>query len=93
LRGGKYNAEAVLDLHGMTIPQAKSALQQFIDQCHQDQIRHVLIIHGKGKPFTKPIIKNKLNHWLREIADVLAFSSAQIRHGSTGAVYVLLKRP
>jgi DNA-nicking Smr family endonuclease len=91
LRTGKYNAEATLDLHGLTSDEAKLTLQQFVAYCQQDALRYVLIIHGKGKRLSKPIIKNKLNHWLREMKEVLAFCSAAQKDGSTGAVYVVLK--
>lgn len=92
LRTGQYNIEATLDLHGMTAEEAKQSLQLFLVNCLQHRLRHVLIIHGKGRSNTKPILKNKLNHWLREIEDVLAFYSAIAKDGSTGALYVLLRR-
>lgn len=92
LRKGQYNVQAKLDLHGMTVNQARLAVEQFIYACLTEQIRSILIVHGKGHPNKAPILKNKLNHWLREIKMVLAFCSASIPHGSSGAMYVLLKR-
>lgn len=92
LRRGQYNIEATLDLHGMTADEAKSSLSQFLAACKRNGIRHVLIIHGKGRSNSKPILKNKLNHWLRQTNDVLAFSSAIAKDGSSGALYVLLRR-
>lgn len=91
LRNGKYNVEATLDLHGKTVIEARQVLAQFLLGCKQHGIRHVLIIHGKGSHNAKPILKNKLNHWLRQTEQVLAFSSATIRDGRSGALYVLLK--
>ncbi len=91
LRKGQYNIEAVLDLHGMTTNEAKAAVSKFLQQCLQDSIRVVLIIHGKGRG-TQPILKNKINQWLRGIKEVLAFCTASTTHGSRGAIYVLLKR-
>jgi DNA-nicking Smr family endonuclease len=90
LRKGQYNVEAVLDLHGMTINDAKTAVNKFLRQCINDNIRVVLIIHGKGRG-KQPILKNKLNHWLRGLTAVLAFCSASSSHGSRGAMYVLLR--
>jgi DNA-nicking Smr family endonuclease len=93
LRKGQYNVEAILDLHGFIIEEARSAVDNFLQQCLQERIRVVLIIHGKGYHSSQqPILKNKLNHWLRELPSVLAFCSAAPRHGSRGAIYVLLKR-
>ncbi len=92
LRLGQYNIEAKLDLHGQTVEQAKESLARFLVHCQQTGIRYVLIIHGKGRGHLKPILKNKLNHWLREANPVLAFSSAVAKDGSRGALYVLLRR-
>ncbi len=92
LRQGKYNAEAILDLHGMTIENARISLSQFIIKCRKKGVRHVLIIHGKGRANKKPILKNKLNHWLRQSPDILAFSTATKKDGAGGAMYVFLRR-
>jgi len=39
-----------------------------------------------------PVLKIKVNSWLRQKAQVLAFCSARPQDGDTGAVYVLLKK-
>jgi DNA-nicking Smr family endonuclease len=92
LRKGQYNVEAKLDLHGMTTEKARIALNQFLMRCLHKKMRVVLVIHGKGHPGQAPILKNKLNHWLRETDVVLAFCSAASIHGNRGATYILLKR-
>lgn len=92
LRKGQYNVQATLDLHGFIVDDAKEAVDEFLQQCLQDSIRVALIIHGKGHHSEMPVLKNKLNHWLRELSSVLAFCSATTIHGSRGAIYVLLKR-
>lgn len=91
LRKGQYNVEAILDLHGMSVDEARIAVESFLQQCLRKEIRVALIIHGKGHHSPLPILKNKLNQWLREIYIVLAFCSAAPGHGSRGAIYVLLK--
>lgn len=91
LRKGQYNVEATLDLHGMTVDNAKHAVQQFLQGCIQHDIRVAVVIHGKGKN-NMAILKNKLNQWLRDVHVVLAFCSATSLHGRHGAIYVLLKR-
>jgi DNA-nicking Smr family endonuclease len=91
LRNGKYNIESILDLHGQTVVEARQSLSQFLLTCQRKGVRHILIIHGKGHS-DKPILKNKLNHWLRQTEQVLAFSSATARQGRGGALYVLLKK-
>ncbi|MDH5358791.1 MAG: Smr/MutS family protein [Gammaproteobacteria bacterium] len=94
LRNGHIHIEAELDLHGMTIAVAHDALARFIHDCKRYQIRCARVIHGKGwgSKHNKPILKTKLNGWLQQTEDVLAFCSAPIEDGGTGAVYVLLRR-
>lgn len=92
LRKGQYNVEAILDLHGKSAEEAKFAVEKFLQQCLDRDLRVVLIIHGKSRHSEMPILKNKLNHWLRGINQVLAFCSASPLHGSRGAIYILLKR-
>ena len=94
LRRGQFNIEAELDLHGMTVVVARNALSDFLKKCSLRSQRCVRIIHGKGlgSKNRQPVIKNKLNHWLRQRDDVLAFCSARQIDGGTGAIYLLLKR-
>lgn len=92
LRRSQYNVDAMLDLHGMTAAKASQAVSLFLRQCIAEELQVVLIIHGKGRGQQMPVLKNKLNHWLREIANVLAFCSATPSHGHRGALYVLLKK-
>lgn len=93
-RLGQIPIEYELDLHGKTVIEARSALVNFLHQCQTKNARCVRIIHGKGFGSSQklPILKNKMNSWLRQRNDVLAFCSAQPADGGTGAVYVLLKR-
>jgi DNA-nicking Smr family endonuclease len=91
LRRGQLEARAELDLHGMTSTTARQALVDFIEHCSEQRIRCVRIIHGKGSGTAAPVLKNRMNSWLRQHHTVLAFSSAPPRHGGTGALYVLLR--
>jgi len=96
LRQGRYEAEARLDLHRMSVAKARRELFQFVEDCHQLGLRSVLLIHGKGESPSErgkcSILKGCTNHWLRELEIVQAFHSAQARHGGTGAVYILLRK-
>ncbi|MEW6352916.1 MAG: Smr/MutS family protein [Pseudomonadota bacterium] len=94
LRRGQFNIDAQLDLHGMTAAEARAALAQFLAHCQASNARCVRIIHGKGRGsrHQQPVLKGKVNHWLQQRDDVLAFCSARPADGGTGAVYVLLKR-
>lgn len=94
LRRGHYAVEAELDLHGMRVAEARQALSTFLHTALSRQMKTVRIIHGKGNgSFNKqPVLKGKVNTWLRQRIEVLAFSSARPVDGGTGAVYVLLRR-
>ncbi len=94
LRRGQFSCSTTLDLHGMIVTEARQALVEFIHESRKRNARYVRIVHGKGHGSScrQPILKNRLNNWLRQIDDVLAFCSAQPRDGGTGAVYLLLKR-
>lgn len=93
LRLGKYQIDARLDLHHMTIDQARNAVFQFIKDCMNNDIRCALITHGKGEGRNLPAqLKSCIAHWLPQFDDVLAFHSAQKQHGWVGATYVLLRK-
>lgn len=93
LRMGKYQIDARLDLHHMTIDQARRAVYQFIRDCMSHDIRCALITHGKGEGRSLPAqLKSCLNHWLPQFEEILAFHSAQKHHGWVGATYVLMRK-
>jgi len=93
LKRGTYRIEAELDLHGMNSDEAKLALHRFLADCQMRGIRCVRIIHGKGLRSSNrgPVLKTRVDHWLRQRKDVLAFTSARPQDGGTGAAYVLLR--
>ena len=93
LRQGKNTIEHALDLHGLTVEQARRELVEFLGECEAANVRYAIIVHGKGyRSKDKPVIKPMVNRWLRAADNVLAFHSAQAKDGGTGAVYVLLKK-
>ena len=92
LQQGQLVIQAKLDLHGLNIDLARETLCNFIQKQYEYGYRCLLIVHGKGGLHGEtPILKNHVNDWLQQLPQVLAFHSAQQRHGGTGAVYVLLK--
>lgn len=94
LQRGVIKPESTLDLHGLRVAEARSELSQFIPWCARRGYRCVRIIHGKGQRSAKqqPILKQKVNQWLPQRKEVLAFVSAPRWDGGTGAVYVLLSK-
>lgn len=93
LRRGDLAVALELDLHGLTADAARTVLREFLADCAERRLRCVRIIHGKGSRSGQPVLKRKVNYWLRLRADVLAFCSATRRDGGSGAVYVLLRNP
>lgn len=93
LRLGKYQIDARLDLHNMTVEQARTAVFQFVRDCMNYDIRCALITHGKSEGREKPAqLKSCIAHWLPQLENVMAFHSAQKRHGASGATYILLRK-
>lgn len=92
-RGG-FSVQAETDLHGMTVAEARGALRDFLADSMARGHTCVRIVHGKGRGSGTrgPVLKRKVDHWLRQWDGVLAFVSARQVDGGTGAVYVLLKK-
>ena len=91
-RGG-YSVQAEIDLHGMTLAEAKPRLRDFINYSADQGHLCVRVVHGKGLGSGErgPVLKSAVNTWLRKWDKVLAFVSTRQVHGGTGAVYVLLQ--
>lgn len=97
LSEGRFSIGDHLDLHGLTVPQARQHLTHFIQQARQQGLRCLLVIHGRGKssPLGQPILKPHLIAWLSRSGlrrHVLAFTTARPYDGGAGAIYVLLTR-
>jgi DNA-nicking Smr family endonuclease len=92
LRRGQYRIEAELDLHGLTVAEAKAALREFLAGALHRGVRCVRIIHGKGLRSGPrgPVLKVTVAGILRRSSHVLAFVSARAVDGGTGALYALL---
>ena len=94
MKAGQIVFEGSLDLHGMSVEQARTNLGEFLAEAIRLEVRCVRVTHGKAARLDgkKPMIKSHVNTWLRQHDKVLGFTSCIARHGGTGAVYVLLKR-
>lgn len=94
LARGKYAVQAEIDLHGMTVAEARPRLADFIDYSVKQGLTCVRIVHGKGLGSGQrgPVLKSAVSRWLRRWDSVLAFVSARQVDGGTGAVYVLLEQ-
>ena len=94
LARGRYSVQGEIDLHGMTVPEARDELHLFIESALKRGLTCVRVVHGKGRGsgLGGPVLKRKVDGWLRQWDAVLAYVSARQADGGTGAVYVLLKR-
>jgi DNA-nicking Smr family endonuclease len=94
LRRGEYRIEREIDLHGLSVQEAKQALRQFLIEALESDVRCVRIVHGKGlrSGHRGPVLKAAVSGLLRRTGAVLAYVSARPTDGGTGAVYVLLAR-
>ena len=94
MKAGQIAFEGTLDLHGMSVENARTILREFLTEALRLEVRCVRVTHGKAARLDgkKPMIKSHVNTWLRQHEKVLGFTSCMPKHGGTGAVYVLLKR-
>lgn len=93
LRLGKYEVQDMLDLHRITLVDARAMLYDFLQRGHRHGLRTVIVTHGKGRHSPTPgRLKSFVMHWLHECDLVMAYHTAQPAHGGTGATYVLLRK-
>ena len=93
LRAGHWSIQRQLDLHGLRVDEAREALGEFIRTAHKNGIRCVRVVHGKGlgSPGKSPVLKSRVQRWLVQKHEVLAFVQARPVDGGAGAMLVLLQ--
>lgn len=93
LRMGEWSLQGEIDLHGLRREEAREALATFIRDAHRRGWRCVRVVHGKGlgSPGKTPVLKSKVQSWLVQKNEVLAFVQARGDEGGAGALVVLLK--
>ena len=102
LQRGQLPIEGRLDLHGMTQKQAYAALLRFISASRSYDRRLVLVVTGKGwnPEADRPeeavgVLRRSVPRWLASppfTEHVAAVRDAHLRHGGSGALYVMLRR-
>lgn len=103
LAKAEISPDFTLDLHGHTLDAAHARLDHGLAQAVSLGARLVLVITGKPRPVEaadrggrRGAIRAKLLDWLAHgshASRIAAVRGAHPRHGGTGAVYVVLKRP
>lgn len=93
LRKGGWSIQGEIDLHGLRREDAREALASFIRESHRRGWRCVRVVHGKGlgSPGKTPVLKGKVQAWLIQKNEVLAFVQARGDEGGAGALVVLLQ--
>ena len=93
LRKGHWTIQRELDLHGLRREDAREALAGFIRAAIKQGVRCIRVIHGKGlgSPGKTPVLKGKVQSWLIQKNEVLAFVQARGDEGGAGALVVLLQ--
>jgi DNA-nicking Smr family endonuclease len=93
LREGGWSIQRQIDLHGLRTDEAREALGRFIREAHQNGLRCVRVVHGKGlgSPGRTPVLKQRVLRWLVQKNEVMAFAQARPAEGGAGALVVLLR--
>jgi len=93
LRRGEFSIQDEIDLHHLRAADAEAILKQFLTEARRGHHPCVRIVHGKGlRSEGAPVLKMLVDRVLRHRGDVLAFASAPVNQGGSGAVLVLLDR-
>ncbi|EAQ32109.1 MULTISPECIES: endonuclease SmrB [Idiomarina] len=89
LKRGEFAPEMLLDLHGLTVAQAKQELAAMLTACENELITCCSVMHGHGTG----VLKKQLPHWLIQHPAVRAFHQAPRAYGGDAAILILLQSP
>ena len=99
LRSGDVQPDRIVDLHGMNLDTAWTAIDRSLEQAIARGDRVVLLITGHHRRGEPPIqrgrIRAAVNDWLaasRHARDIAAVRGAHSRHGGGGSLYLILRR-
>ncbi|QDZ09056.1 DNA mismatch repair protein MutS [Sphingomonas panacisoli] len=102
LARGSVEPDATVDLHGQTLSSAYRMLDAALDRSRARGDRVILLITGKPprreseRPHARGAIRAAVGDWLhasRHAEAIAAVRGASPRHGGTGALYIVLRRP
>lgn len=93
LRRGHFAVQDEIDLHMLSGDQAEAVLRQFLTEARAAGHHCLRIVHGKGRHSVDgiPVVRNRVDALLRRRSDVLAFVSAPVAQGGSGALLLLLR--
>ena len=100
LSRGLVSPDAMLDLHGHNLATAYDLLDRRLDQAIGSGARLMLLVTGKPPgaegPAKRGAIRAAVGDWLhasRHSGRIAAVRNAHPRHGGSGALYIVLRRP
>ena len=96
----------LLDLHGKTLDEANSIIENFIKKSYENKVQKLIIVTGKGlhsdnknDPYVSKdlgILKYSIPEFVRNNEDLMKIisniSEASVKDGGTGAFYIFLKK-
>jgi DNA-nicking Smr family endonuclease len=99
LRSGSFQPERTIDLHGMNLDVAWTAIDHTLEQAIARGERLVLLITGHHRAGEQPVqrgrIRAAVHDWLaasRHAPHIAAVRGAHARHGGGGSLYLVLRR-
>ncbi len=102
LSRGLVSPESAIDLHGHSLSSAYDRLDRGLEQAIAQGDRVLLLVTGKPpraeseRPHARGAIRAAVGDWLassRHAGRIAAVRNAHPRHGGTGALYIVLRRP
>lgn len=100
LSRGLVSPDSMLDLHGHNLATAYDLLDRRLEQAIGSGARLMLLVTGKPpgpeRPAKRGAIRAAVGDWLhasRHSGRIAAVRNAHPRHGGTGALYIVLRRP
>ena len=105
-KNNRFHITKSLDLHGLTLDEANTKVENFITNCFDRKVSKVIIVTGKGlhsqndkDPYISEkfgILKNSVPDFIKNnpslMAKIKSITSAEISDGGSGAFYVFLKK-
>ena len=94
-----------IDLHGFTLEESNNLINNFINECFNDDVTKIIVITGKGlrsKNIANPYVSKDmsiLKYSVREFINsdkelmkmIIEIKDAKIEEGGGGAFYIFLK--
>ena len=99
LKAGAVQPDRILDLHGMNLDRAWSAIDSALEQAIGTGDRVVLLLTGHARPDGPSVqrgqIRAAVHDWLaasRHAPRIASVRAAHGRHGGGGSLYIILRR-